>query len=694
MGLTCAYNTVLKEFLLRIDGGVLEIMFSPLGDSGFAFVSAIEVFSAPKDFIIDDGARLVNSNGIESYKNLTSQVLETVHRVNVGGLKLTPFNDSLWRTWIPDDGFLVFESAAKKAVTTHVPNYQNGGATREIAPDNVYMTAREMNRDNTTMNGLFNITWYFRVGSVGVPHLVRLHFCDIVSPVLNQLYFNVYINDYSAYRDLDLSMLTFHVLSSPVYLDFVVDSDDSGVIRLSVGPSDLSTPSKINAILNGAEIMRLVNPMDLQAKSKKKNIWILVSFIVGGFVICCLAVAAVLLMLKFKKKKSKPPRRVESTGWTPLRVYGGSSYSRMSEGTATTSPGPNGSLKIPFVDIQAATNNFDKSLIIGMGGFGMVYKGVLKDNTKVAVKRGVPGSRQGLPEFQTEITVFSKIRHRHLVSLVGYCEEQSEMILVYEYMENGPLKNHLYGLKHPPLSWKQRLEICIGSARGLHYLHTGSAQGIIHRDIKSTNILLDENFVAKVADFGLSRSGPCLNETHVSTGVKGSFGYLDPEYFRRQQLTDKSDVYSFGVVLFEVLCARAAVDPLLAREQVNLAEWAMQWQKKGMLGKIIDPNLVGQIKASCLRKYGETAEKCLADYGVDRPTMGDVLWNLEHVLRLQESGPEEPYEDGNMNGMDYPTTSVTTSGPSGNAGAEKDDPIGSDMTTGQIFSQLMTNEGR
>ncbi|GMJ06509.1 hypothetical protein like AT5G24010 [Hibiscus trionum] len=691
-----AYNLVLKEFMLKIDGEVLEIVFSPLGNSGFAFVNAIEVFSAPKDFIIEDGARFVNGDGIESYKNLTSQVLETVHRVNVGGLKLTPFNDSLWRTWIPDDGFLVFESAAKRAVTTHVPNYQDGGATREIAPDNVYMTAQEMNRDNSTLNGIFNVTWDFRVGSVGAPHLVRLHFCDIVSPALNQLYFNVYINDYSAYKDLDLSMLTVHVLSSPVYLDFVVDSDDSGVVRVSVGPSDLSSPSRINAILNGAEIMRLVNPIGLHSEPKKKNTWILVGFIVGGFVICCLAAAGVLLLFRCKKKRAKPPRRVESAGWTPLRVYGGSSYSRMSEGTATTSPGRNGSLKIPFVDIQGATNNFDKSLIIGMGGFGLVYKGVLKDNTKVAVKRGVPGSRQGLPEFQTEITVFSKIRHRHLVSLVGYCDEQSEMILVYEYMENGPLKNHLYGLKHPPLSWKQRLEICIGSARGLHYLHTGSAQGIIHRDIKSTNILLDENFVAKVADFGLSRSGPCINETHVSTGVKGSFGYLDPEYFRRQQLTDKSDVYSFGVVLFEVLCARPAVDPLLAREQVNLAEWAMQWQKKGMLGKIIDPNLVGQIKPSCLKKYGETAEKCLADYGVDRPTMGDVLWNLEHALRLQESGAEEPCEDGNVNGMDcYTTPSITTSGPSGNAGAEKDDPIGSsDMATDQIFSQLMTNEGR
>lgn len=693
-----SFNTeimVLKEFILRLNGEMLEIKFSPMRDSGFVFVNAIEVFSAPRDFIIDEGTKLVSGNGAQEYKNLSAQVLEAIRRINVGGSKLTPFNDTLWRTWIPDEDFLVLKSAAKRAVTTHTPNYQSGGATKEIAPDNVYMTAQQMNRDNSTVQARFNITWDFPVGVGVARHLVRLHFCDIVSISLNQLYFNVYINEYSAYKDLDLSTLTIHVLSSPVYIDFVADSDEMGVIRVSVGPSDLSTSLKVNAILNGVEIMKMVNLAASQTSHGKENVWIFVGPIVGGFVVLCLVVLAVLLICKRKKKKPTP-RPAESMGWTPLRVYGGSSYSRMSEGTANTSPGPNGyhSLKIPFADIQLATSNFDKTLIIGMGGFGMVYKGVLRDNTKVAVKRGVPGSRQGLPEFQTEITVLSKIRHRHLVSLVGYCEEQSEMILVYEYMEKGPLKSHLYGSKHPPLSWKQRLEICIGSARGLHYLHTGSAQGIIHRDIKSTNILLDENYVAKVADFGLSRSGPCLDETHVSTGVKGSFGYLDPEYFRRQQLTDKSDVYSFGVVLFEVLCARPAVDPLLSREQVNLAEWAMQWQKKGTLAQIVDPRLVSQIKPSSLKKYGETAEKCLADYGVDRPSMGDVLWNLEHALQLQES---EAYESNNVNISELPATSSNDPQvpSSSNSRIDRDDGKGSsDITTSQVFSQLMTNEGR
>ncbi|KAK7315111.1 hypothetical protein VNO77_33643 [Canavalia gladiata] len=694
-------TTLLKEFILKVESNLLEIVFRPEGNSGFGFVNGIEVFTAPDDFVIDDGARLVGPSGVVEYKNLSSQVLETIHRVNVGGEKLTPFNDTLWRTWIPDEEFLVIKDAAKPAVTNHPPNYQKGGATPEIAPDNVYMTAQEMNRDKSIVDSRFNITWDFPVAPGGVRHLVRLHFCDIVSPALNLLYFDVYINGYLAYKDLDLSSLTFHELSSPVYVDFVVDSDDSGVIRISVGPSSLSSSIRMNAILNGAEIMKMVNVVDSHVLPRKKKLWVLVGSIVGGIVVLVLATAAFLLALKYRKKqkKKKPKQRtVESVGWTPLRVFGGSSLSRLSEGTAFPSPGSYGyfGLRIPFADIQVATNNFDRSLIIGSGGFGMVYKGVLKDNVKVAVKRGMPGSRQGLPEFQTEITILSKIRHRHLVSLVGYCEENSEMILVYEYVEKGPLKKHLYGSAgHEPLSWKQRLEICIGAARGLHYLHTGFAQGIIHRDIKSTNILLDENYVAKVADFGLSRSGPCINETHVSTGVKGSFGYLDPEYFRRQQLTDKSDVYSFGVVLFEVLCARPAVDPQLDREQVNLAEWVLEWQKKGMLEHIVDPSLVGDIKQSSLKKFGETAEKCLAEYGVDRPTMGDVLWNLEYALQLQEN---EAYDDSISIAHESVnvTTTIIPGNPSSNIRREgASDHVYSNISGAtQVFSQLMTSEGR
>nr|XP_009784970.1 PREDICTED: receptor-like protein kinase HERK 1 [Nicotiana sylvestris]XP_009784971.1 PREDICTED: receptor-like protein kinase HERK 1 [Nicotiana sylvestris]XP_009784972.1 PREDICTED: receptor-like protein kinase HERK 1 [Nicotiana sylvestris]XP_009784973.1 PREDICTED: receptor-like protein kinase HERK 1 [Nicotiana sylvestris] len=318
--------------------------------------------------------------------------------------------------------------------------------------------------------------------------------------------------------------------------------------------------------------------------------------------------------------------------------------SKHSKGTTSISDAPNSNYRVPienyrvpFAALQEATNDFDESLVIGKGGFGNVYRGVLCDGTKVALKRLNSASRQGLAEFRTEIEMLSQFRHPHLVSLIGYCDENNEMILVFEYMENGNLKSHLYGSDLPSMGWEQRLEICIGAARGLHYLHTGYVNAAIHRDVKSANILLDENFVAKVTDFGLSKIGLELDQTHISTTTRvvGTFGYIDPEYYRNGRLSEKSDVYSFGVVLLEVLCARPTV--------VSLTEWAIK--KKGQLEQIIDPNLVGKIRPDSLRKFGEIAEKCIAIYGEDRPSMGDVLWSLEYALHLQESvihdNPEE-----------------------------------------------------
>jgi serine/threonine protein kinase len=267
----------------------------------------------------------------------------------------------------------------------------------------------------------------------------------------------------------------------------------------------------------------------------------------------------------------------------------------------------------------------------------------------------------------------------------------------------------LYGTELPSLSWKQRLEICIGAARGLHYLHTGAAQSIIHRDVKTTNILLDENLVAKVADFGLSKTGPTLEQTHISTAVKGSFGYLDPEYFRRQQLTEKSDVYSFGVVLMEVLCARPAINPTLPRDQVNIAEWAMQKQKQGLLATIMDPCLIGTCNPASLRKFGDTAEKCLQEQGIDRPAMGDVLWNLEYALQLQENSlqpnlmdastelgslipvavPTHPIDDDDDDDDD--TSKVTGISEAHSFGSVDDLE---DASASAVFSQLVNPQGR
>ncbi|KAG0454280.1 hypothetical protein HPP92_025584 [Vanilla planifolia] len=470
-----------------------------------------------------------------------------------------------------------------------------------------------------------------------------MHFCDIVSPVLNQLFFDVYINKYSVSTDLDLSFQGGFNLASPYYIDHFVGSNVSGHIQVDVGPSKRSLPERANAILNGLEIYRINGAAIFHPNFRKKELLavVFIGFFLGTlFFLFVLVVLIVLACQKWRSQRLSCP--IDSSAQcSPLPVFSGNSYSRiieMATPRAVAFSTSNLSLKIPLSEILLATNYFQEQFQIGSGGFGKVYKGILRDGTPIAVKRGARGSQQGLQEFRAEVELLTKIRHRHLVSLIGYCTEQSEMILAYEFMGKGPLRSHLYGANHnPPLSWKQRLHVCIGSARGLHYLHTCSCQPIIHRDVKSTNILIDEKYIAKVADFGLSRMGPHLNQTHVSTCVKGSFGYLDPEYFKTQQLTEKSDVYSFGVVMLEVLCARPVIDQSLPWEQINLAEWSVHCLNKGNLDRIVDPCLKGKVDSMSLKKFGETAERCLAQYGVDRPAMGDVLWNLEYVLQIHES---------------------------------------------------------
>ncbi|MBA0822203.1 hypothetical protein Goarm_019017, partial [Gossypium armourianum] len=276
--------------------------------------------------------------------------------------------------------------------------------------------------------------------------------------------------------------------------------------------------------------------------------------------------------------------------------------------------------------------------IIGRGGFGNVYKGFNNaSSTPVAIKRLNPSSQQGVLEFRTEIEMLSKLRHQNLVSLIGYCEDKMEMILVYDYMVHGTLRDHLYNTNNPPLQWEQRLKMCIGAAQGLHYLHTGPNHTIIHRDVKTTNILINEKWIAKISDFGLSKMND-LSNTHISTAVKGSIGYLDPEYYRLQKITEKSDIYSFGVVLCEVLCARAPIDRTAEDHmQISLAEWAQHCYINGTLDQVIDTHLQGKIKLASLLKFGEVAISCLASEGIKRPTMSEVVYGLELALKLQGS---------------------------------------------------------
>ncbi|KAL3523557.1 hypothetical protein ACH5RR_016391, partial [Cinchona calisaya] len=248
---------------------------------------------------------------------------------------------------------------------------------------------------------------------------------------------------------------------------------------------------------------------------------------------------------------------------------------------------------------------------------------------------------QGAREFWTEIETLSTLRHIHLVSLLGYCNEDQEMILVYEYMPCGTLADNLYKMSRKgkdiaPLSWERRLKICIGAARGMEYLHTGTECAVIHRDVKDSNILLDENFVAKVSDFGLSRLEKIAQEkSYVSTKIRGTAGYWDPEYVTTGRLTRKSDVYSFGVVLLVVLAGRPVKDSRNEEEPQSLLSCFHECITEGEFDRIVDPILQGKISANSFREFLKSVENCLHLLPKKRPTMAQVVVNLEKVLEQQ-----------------------------------------------------------
>ncbi|KAI3519911.1 hypothetical protein L1887_09131 [Cichorium endivia] len=303
-------------------------------------------------------------------------------------------------------------------------------------------------------------------------------------------------------------------------------------------------------------------------------------------------------------------------------------------------------LKIPFEDVKLATNNFSESNFIGQGGFGRVYKGQLpvsssatatrstRASTTVAVKRLDVKGGQGQHEFLMEIFMLSSYKHENLVSLVGFCEEGDEKIIVYEHEGRGSLDNYLA----TDLTWVQRLQICLGAARGLNYLHTGAGEGhrVLHRDIKSSNVLLDENWEAKISDFGLSKIGPTNQEfTFLVTNAAGTLGYVDPVYVSTGVLTKESDVFSFGVILFEVLCGRLAMIGKYDDERRFLSHLAQLRYEEGKLDEIIFPNIRKQIKPNSLQAFSKIAYQCLKIDRKQRPTMAAIIEQLQISLEFQ-----------------------------------------------------------
>ncbi|XP_042500181.1 proline-rich receptor-like protein kinase PERK13 isoform X2 [Macadamia integrifolia] len=285
-----------------------------------------------------------------------------------------------------------------------------------------------------------------------------------------------------------------------------------------------------------------------------------------------------------------------------------------------------------YEELMEITHGFSQNNIIGEGGFGCVHKGTLPDGRVVAVKQLKAGSGQGEREFQAEVEIISRVHHRHLVSLVGYCIAERHRLLVYEFVSNNNLEHHLHGKGVPVMEWPKRLKIALGAARGLAYLHEDCHPKIIHRDIKSSNILLDDVFEAQVADFGLAKLTNDTN-THVSTRVMGTFGYMAPEYASSGKLTDRSDVYSFGVVLLELVTGRKPVDSTQPLGDESLVEWARPLLNRaldsGDFEEIVDPRLEKRYVESEMFRMIETAAACVRHSAQKRPRMVQVVRALD-----------------------------------------------------------------
>ncbi|XP_022023628.1 LRR receptor-like serine/threonine-protein kinase IOS1 [Helianthus annuus] len=287
-----------------------------------------------------------------------------------------------------------------------------------------------------------------------------------------------------------------------------------------------------------------------------------------------------------------------------------------------------------FSELKSITNNF--KTIIGRGGFGTVYYGY-NGNDPVAVKMLTESSSQGYKEFQAEVKLLMDVRRKNITSLVGYCNDNNQKGIIYEYMANGSLEMHLFDGSPNVLSWETRLQIACDAAEGLVYLHHGCKPPIVHRDVKPSNILLNQVFQAKLADFGMSKAFATEDATHVSTVVVGTRGYLDPEYYLTNWLTEKSDVYSFGVVLLELITSRQATS-----EDINMIERVKSMVAQGNVNNLVDPRLEGRFNINTAWKVVELAIACVSHTSIRRPTMNNVAMELKNCLQVEKACDGKP----------------------------------------------------
>ncbi|KAG7606676.1 Protein kinase domain [Arabidopsis thaliana x Arabidopsis arenosa] len=377
----------------------------------------------------------------------------------------------------------------------------------------------------------------------------------------------------------------------------------------------------------GLQLLRQGNsrlfPSESPTKPTSKSFPVVIVASVGSAAILLIVVVVLILFLRKKKPTNEVflPRPSRPTMNVPY----------------VNSPEPSIEMKkrkFTYLEVTKMTNNFGR--VVGEGGFGVVCHGTVNGSEQVAVKLLSQSSTQGYKEFKAEVDLLLRVHHTNLVSLVGYCDEGDHLALIYEFVPNGDLRQHLSGKGGKPIvNWGTRLRIAVEAALGLEYLHIGCTPPMVHRDVKTTNILLDEHYKAKLADFGLSRSFPVGGETHVSTVIAGTPGYLDPEYYQTSRLGEKSDVYSFGIVLLEMISNQAVIDR--NRIKSHITQWVGSELNGGDIASIMDPKLNGDYDSRSAWRALELAMSCADPTSAKRPTMSHVVIELKECLVSENS---------------------------------------------------------
>ncbi|XP_020873138.1 probable LRR receptor-like serine/threonine-protein kinase At4g29180 [Arabidopsis lyrata subsp. lyrata] len=379
-------------------------------------------------------------------------------------------------------------------------------------------------------------------------------------------------------------------------------------------PKSLMNKIKAGLLALSVDDQNLCNSRSCQDKKKNNMV---VPIAIGTSVIILIVVLVVILIILRQRKK---------------RAYSGPLL-------------PSGKRRFTYNEVSSITNNFNK--VIGKGGFGIVYLGSLEDGAKIAVKMindpslGKPkgsstsSSSRASSQFQVEAELLLTVHHRNLASFVGYCDDDRSMALIYEYMANGNLQAYLSSENAEDLSWEKRLHIAIDSAQGLEYLHDGCRPAIVHRDVKTANILLNDNLEAKIADFGLSKVFPEDDLSHVVTTVMGTPGYVDPEYYRTFVLNEKSDVYSFGVVLLELITGQRAIIKTEEGDNISVIHYVWPFFEARELDGVVDPLLRGDFSEDSAWKFVDVAMSCVRDKGSNRPTMNQIVAELKQCLAAE-----------------------------------------------------------